>query len=428
MTPFELAALLVTLAALFGLVNHFLLGLPSTIGLTVIALLVSLVILGADAIVGISLDDTIRSSLLEVHFADTLLEAMLGFLLFAGALHVDLERLRSERWTVALIASVGVLLSTAVIATGFWALTGAPFAICLVFGALITPTDPVAVLGLLKEVSLPKTLETKIAGESLFNDGVAYVVFLITVAIAFPESHAAPESADGAGLTVTEGLELFVVEAGGGALFGFVAGWAVFQVMRRMDDYALEVLLTLALVMGGYALATALHLSGPITVVVAGLLIGHAGMQFGMSDVTREHVDAFWRIVDEILNAVLFLLIGLEIFALEFQRQALWLGLACIPLAVGARFLAVSSAIYTMRLGRTFAPGVIPVLTWGGLRGGISVAMALSLPDSDWTASILTATYVVVIFSIIVQGLTMKAVVRRAVPEDKAVDDAGQVV
>lgn len=427
MSALELAALLVCLAALFGVLNHFFLGLPSTIGLTVIALVVSLLILGADALIGISLDETIRANLLEVDFSHTLLEGMLGFLLFAGALHVDLERLKTERWTVALIATVGVLLSTFLIASGFYLLTAAPFAVCLVFGALMTPTDPVAVLGLLKDVSVPKTLETKIAGESLFNDGVAYVVFLITVAFAFPESRVGGEAGEG-GMTLAAGLRLFAFEAGGGALLGFCAGWVVFQVMRRIDDYALEVLLTLALVMGGYALATALHLSGPITAVVAGLLIGHAGMQYGMTEVTREHVDAFWRIIDEILNAVLFLLIGLEVFALELESGSLLIGLACVPLALGARFLAVSAAIYTMRLGRTFAPGVIPILTWGGLRGGISVAMALSLPPGEWKASILAATYVVVIFSIVVQGLSMKTVVRRVVPEDRAVDESGQVI
>lgn len=410
MSPFELAALLVSLAAVFGVINHVTLKLPSTIGLTVIALAVSLAILGLDALTPLTIDDVIRDSLVEIDFADTLLDAMLGFLLFAGALHVDLDTLRQHRWIVALIASVGVVLSTLMIGTGFWALTGVAFPIALVFGALLTPTDPVAVLGLLKDVELPRTLETKIAGESLFNDGVAYVVFLVTVAIAFPGTEDTTEP-----VTVASGLLLFLQEAGGGAALGFALGWITFQVMRRIDDYALEVLLTLALVMGGYALALALHLSGPIAMVVAGLLIGHAGMSFGMSDVTRDHVDAFWRIVDEILNAVLFLLIGLEAFAvLPDDADALLIGLACIPLAVGARFLAVWLAVTTLRFRRTFSPGVVPILTWGGLRGGISVALVLSLPDGPERTLMLTACYVVVIFSIVVQGLTVKRLAQRA--------------
>jgi len=427
MTPFELASLLVCLAALFGVINHFALRLPATIGLTVIALAVSGVILAVDRAFGLSLDAAIRANLIEVDFADTLLEGMLGFLLFAGALHVDLDRLANQRWVVALIATVGVCLSAGLVAAGFHLLSGLPWPVCLVFGALITPTDPVAVLGLLREVAVPKTLETKIAGESLFNDGVAYVVFLITVAVAFPGGHAGGDAGAGA-ITLAGALGLFAAEAGGGALLGFVGGWSVFQVMKRIDDYGLEVLITLALVMGVYALALAVHVSGPSAVVVAGLLIGHAGRQFGMSDVTREHVDAFWRIVDEILNAVLFLLIGLEVFALEVTAEAVLLGLAAIPLAILARFLAVAAAIYGLSLTRSFSPGVIPIMTWGGLRGGISVALVLSLPPVESKPLLLTVTYIVVIFSIVVQGLTMKALVRRLVPADRGLDDAGRLI
>ncbi len=407
MTPLQIASLLVCLAAFLGVVNHFLLRLPSAIGLVVTGLVAALAIIGLDELFpALTIEETVRRLVLEIDFSDALLEGMLGFLLFAGALHVDLETLRQQKWVVAVTASVGVLISTALVAAGFGWLAGAPLLIALVFGALISPTDPVAVLGILKSAQVPKSLEVKIAGESLFNDGVAYVLFLILVALAFGQGHG--EAPIGA----VEFVELFVLEVGGGAILGGAAGWLVFQAMRRIDDYALEVLLTLALVMGLYALASALHMSGPIAVVIAGLFIGNTGVRFGMSETTRQHVDAFWRLVDEILNAVLFLLIGLEVFALALRMDWLLLGLMMIPLVIGARFVAVLFTVSLLRFRREFTDGAVPIMTWGGLRGGISVALALSLPDSEWKPLILTVTYVVVIFSIVVQGLTIRSVVR----------------
>lgn len=411
MTMLDVAATLVCLAAAFGVLNHFLLRLPSTIGLVVIGLAASLGLIGIDAVIpGFDLDDIVRRQVLGIDFAGALLHGMLGFLLFAGALHLDFEALRNQKWAVASMATIGVLFSTAIVAVGFHLLTGVPFLVALVFGALISPTDPVAVLGLLKEVEVPRSLRAKIGGESLFNDGVGYVVFLIVTAIAFGSAHDAPT---GPG----EIARLFLMEVGGGAVLGGAAGWLVFQAMRRMDDYALEVLLTLALVMGSYALASALHFSGPIAVVVAGLLIGHSGVRSGMSTVTREHVDAFWRLIDEILNAVLFLMIGVEVLALPFDLGFLLLGALSIPLVLAARFAAVGLPITLLRLHRSFTPGAIPMLTWGGLRGGISVALVLSLPEHAEKPLLLTVTYVIVIFSIIVQGLTMTRVVRRFAPQ-----------
>lgn len=409
MTAFDIAAILVCLAAGCGVLNHFLIRLPSTVGLVVIGLAASLILIGIDAVIpSFSVDDVIRRHLLEIDFADTLLKGMLGFLLFAGALHVDFESLQEQKWAVALMATIGVLISTALVAFGFHLLTGVPILIAFVFGALISPTDPVAVLSLLKSIKVPASLETKIAGESLFNDGVAYVVFLIASAAAFRAGSDAP-------LGVLDMAELFLVEAVGGAILGGAAGWLVYRAMRRIDDYALEVLLTLGLVMGTYALASALHMSGPIAVVVAGLLIGHRGVKFGMSTTTREHVDAFWRLIDEILNAVLFLLIGLEVLAVEFDTSYVLYGLAAIPLVLAARAVAVGVPITVLRLHRVFTPGVVPIMTWGGLRGAISVALVLSLPDHPEKPMLLTVTYVVVIFSIVVQGLTTGKVVRHFV-------------
>ena len=406
MTPFDIAAILVSLAAGCGVLNHFLIRLPSTVGLVVIGLAASLILVTLSALIpGFNADDVVRQQILEIDFADALLKGMLGFLLFAGALHVDFDSLHEQKWAVALMATLGVLISTALVAMGFHLLTGVPILIALVFGALISPTDPVAVLSLLKSIKVPKALETKIAGESLFNDGVAYVVFLIATAAAFRAEPDAP-------ITALEMAELFLVEAGGGAVLGGVAGWIVYRIMMRMDDYAIEVLLTLALVMGTYSLANALHMSGPIAVVVAGLLIGHKGVKYGMSAITREHIDAFWRLIDEILNAVLFLLIGLEVLTVAFETTYLLYGLASIPLVLAARAIAVGIPITALKLRRAFTPGVVPIMTWGGLRGAISVALVLSLPDHPEKPLLLTVTYVVVIFSIVVQGLTTGKVVR----------------
>lgn len=402
MTELELATVLVCLAALFGVVNYFLLRLPQTIGMVVIALGVSFALMGLHYwFPGLELAALVGERVEDFDFNEALMHGMLGFLLFAGALHVDLEALRANRFIIALAASIGVVASAFLVALGFQWLSGVPFLVALVFGALISPTDPVAVLSVLKDAGVPESLEAKIAGESLFNDGVGYVVFLIVVALAF-------STGSGGHTGAADIAQLFVLEAGGGALLGGVAGWLVFQAMKRIEDYSLEVLLTLALVMGTYALADHLHISGPIAVVVAGLFIGSHGMAHGMSDTTREHLTKFWRMLDEILNAVLFLIIGLEVFALSYEHSTIMVALVCIPLVVAVRFITLGTIFSALRLRRTFSPGALPIMVWGGLRGGISVALVLSLPPFPHKDLLLMATYVVVIFSIVVQGLTIK--------------------
>lgn len=402
MSLLQITSLLIVLAGAFGAVNYLYLRLPAAIGIMVVALVASLVVMGLDAIwPAFGIADQLRRLIAEIDFSEALLEGMLGLLLFAGALHVKLEDLRAEWKVVALMATLGVGLSTVIIGVGFSWITGMPLLMALVFGAIVTPTDPVAVLGVLRAANLQKSLETKIAGESLFNDGVGYVVFLLLVGLAVSnggESH---------GGGVSDAALLFVQEALGGALLGATLGWLTFRVMRRIDDPSLEVLLTLGLAFGGYELAIWLHVSAPIMAVVAGLLIGHTGPKGGMSEATRAHVDSFWTLIDEILNAVLFLLIGFEVFAVAFTGDVLLTGAAAIALALLARLAAVAIPIYVLSPFRAFSNGVIPIMTWGGLKGGISVALALSLPDGEWKPLILGATYMIVVFSIIVQGLTV---------------------
>ena len=401
MTFLQISSMLIVLAGAFGAINYLFLRLPSAIGILIVALAASLVVLGIDiALPALGIVDETRHLVNEFEFSDALLEGMLGLLLFAGALHVKIEDLRREWVPVLLMATIGVGLSTLIVGVGFSWLTGMPLLVALVFGALISPTDPVAVLGVLRQADLPKSLETKIAGESLFNDGVGYVVFLVLIGLAFPHG-----DAHGSGLS--DAVRLFVQEALGGAVLGLVLGWLVFRVMRRIDDYALEVLITLGLAFGGYELAVALHVSAPIMAVCAGLLIGDVGTKHGMSEETRRYVSAFWHMVDEILNAVLFLMIGFEVFAVAFSMDNFTAGLFAIALALIARLTAVAVPILILHPFREFSRGVIPIMTWGGLKGGISVALALSLPDGEWKPVILAATYTVVVFSIIVQGLTV---------------------
>ena len=405
-------AILISLAALFSYINYRYIKLPTTIGLLIIALLLSLsiIVLGK---FGIPLEDHAKHLLLQINFNETLMQGMLSALLFAGALHVHLEELNKQKWVVAILASVGVIASTFMI--GFasyyiFAFIGLeiPLIYCLLFGSLISPTDPIAVMGILKTIGAPKSLETKIAGESLFNDGVAIVVFLVLLNIA-----GAGHGGGHGEINATSIATLFAQEALGGALFGFIIGYITFRMLASIDNYQVEILLTLALVLGGYALASALHISGPIAIVVAGLLIGNKGRRFAMSERTRRHLDNFWELIDEILNAILFVLIGLEVLVLSFEMQYLWAGLIMIPVTLLARFISVGTSVAIMKLRQSFSPRIIRILTWGGLRGGISIALVLTLPDNEYREALLVVTYIVVIFSIIVQGLTIGKLIKK---------------
>ena len=413
-------ATLLGLAAIIGYINHRFLHLPRTIGLVLIAMAASLIALGIDALIpGWGVGPGFRAVLIDIDFSDTLMQGMLGFLLFAGALHVDLGQLAKRGWAIAALATGGLLVSTGLVGVGIWFafnLTGLniPLIYCLLFGALISPTDPVAVLGILKTVKVPASLEAKIAGESLFNDGVGVVIFVILLAMA---------TSGGNALDLGDITFLFLREALGGAALGLAAGAVAFWALRSIDEYNLEVIITLALVTVTYEVAHMLHTSGLIAVVVSGLLIGNHGTRLAMSETTREHLTNFWTLIDEILNAVLFLLIGLEVIIISITPSLMWVSLIAIPLVLGARFVAVAVPIGVFGLFRDFTKGAIPVLTWGGLRGGISVALALSLPNGDEKDAIVTVCYTVVVFSILVQGMTIGKLVQRVVPAQSGVTD-----
>lgn len=419
---FDVIAILITLAAAFSYLNHRLIRLPTTIGLMIMSLVLSLilVVLGKmDA----QVDQVAHELVNSIDFNQTLMQGMLGFLLFAGALHVNLNDLKQQKYVIATLATVGVLVSTLITGTLTWWVLGmihlpVDFYYCLIFGALISPTDPIAVLGILKSLGAPKSLETKITGESLFNDGVGVVVFLALIGIAgLSTGHGGGEQATDH--QVQHIAQLFAQEALGGALWGMFLGYICFILLRSVDNYQVEILLSLALVVGGYAAAGRLHVSGPIAMVVAGLFIGNHGRSLAMSDTTRHHLDMFWELVDEILNAVLFVLIGMEVLVLTMDFKFVVAGLIAIVITLLSRFIAVGLPVLCMRPVRQFTPHAVKVLTWSGLRGGISVALALSLRNTmghdapQSYQAILMMTYIVVIFSIIGQGLTLGPLLRK---------------
>jgi CPA1 family monovalent cation:H+ antiporter len=420
MDIFTIGAILVGLSALFGYLNHKLLGLPHTIGLVVFALLASLVVIGMDLVdPAYSIAERLTGMLRQVDFNETLMHGMLSFLLFAGALHADMSALKSRRITIAVMAVVGTLISTFTIGFGLWLVggwigLGLPLIWALVFGALISPTDPVAVLSLFKTVNVPQTLEAKITGESLFNDGIGVVVFTILLEIAMAGGEG------GVGVDIEEAARVFLQEAAGGAVMGGIGGYLAYRAMRSIDEASLEVLISLALVMVTFALALALEMSGPIAMVVAGLFIGNHGVAFAMSENTRRVLLGFWALVDEILNSILFLLIGLEVLVVAGFADHWEAALIAIPLALIARTLSVAIPIAFIGRWVRFDPGTIRILIWGGLRGGIAVALSLSLPANEYKPTILGVTYAVVLFSIIVQGLTVKPLVDRLMrPRDE---------
>ena len=404
---FELSAILLVLAATFSYLNYRLLGLPPAIGLMALTLIASLGLIAAGYFIP-GLDQQAETAVKSIDLNEAFLHGMLGFLLFAGALHVDMAMLRKRLGAITMLATVGVITSTILVGLMTYFLLAIlnieirPI-YCFLFGALISPTDPIAVMGLLRQANVPKELEIKIAGESLFNDGVGVVIFLAVLEVATGDAN----------FNLVHFGELFIWEALGGAILGIIGGTAVVYLLKSVDNYQVEVMLSLALVAGGYALADHLHMSGPIAMVMAGLMIGNWGRAIAMSETTIKHLDMFWELIDEILNAVLFVVIGLEVLVIDFENNLILAGAIAILMVLLARFIAVAIPITFARRWGNFPTGTIRVLTWGGLRGGISVALALSLPTDDPDREIvIVMTYIVVVFSILVQGLTIGPLAR----------------
>jgi CPA1 family monovalent cation:H+ antiporter len=405
---YNLITIIIIITAAFGYINFRFIKLPGTIGIMLISVVASLIVIG----IGYTHPHffySIRHLIRNVNFYTALMQVMLGFLLFAGSMHIDIKKLRKERASVITFATVGVVLSTFLIGILMYLVTGwfgmqIDFLSCLLFGALISPTDPIAVLGILKQANIPQSLETKITGESLFNDGVAIVVF--TTISEVIRTGISNVSAGGV-------ILLFFKEACGGFAFGLLLGYAGFLALKSIDNYTIEVLITLAIVMGGYSLANYLHISGPLAIVAAGIVTGNRSLEFGTSDVTRDYMTKFWEMIDEVMNAILFLLIGFEMLVIPFTRSLLWLGCAAILIVLAARFLSVALPVEILKQRRAFERNAIVILTWGGLRGGISVALALSLPYNETNRVLVSVTYFVVLFSILVQGLTIGKIAKK---------------
>lgn len=416
---FDIAAICLVATAVMAYLNHRFVRLPTTIGVMAIALFLSLGLIILDALgIDYGLRRYEQSFVQSIDFSNVLMQGMLSLLLFAGALHVNFSQLKAYRWQVGALAFVGTIASTAVVGFGMhlvlpWLHLELPLRYCLLFGALISPTDPIAVMGILKTAGAPKNLELVVAGESLFNDGIGVVVFALILGML----------ASGRTPTAGVALELLAREAAGGLVFGFALGYVTYRLLKSVDQYQVEVLLTLAAVLGGYALASHLHVSGPLAMVVAGVMIGNRGRSHAMSVTTRRYIDVFWELLDEILNAVLFVLIGMEVLLIAFTVPLLAGGAAAIAVTLIARWITVGVPVGALAGFFRLPAGSSRVLTWGGLRGGISVALALSLPSGPERNTILALTYCTVVFSILVQGLTIGRVIRQALPPGAKIDD-----
>ena len=405
MNIFEISSLLVFISALLMYINFRFLKLPMTIGLMMLSLILSFLVF----IIGFFIPSLqlFASSILDnIDFNITLMGGMLSFLLFAGSIQVDLNDLLEQKTIISILATIGVIFSTFLVGTvTYYTLAlcsiNIDYIYCLLFGSLISPTDPIAVIGILKETEAPKSLETAIAGESLFNDGVGVVVFTVILSLLSTGGH----------IEISEISLLFIEEAGGGIIFGLIIGYIFFRLLKSVDDYPLEIMLTLALVMGGYSLASNLHVSGPLAMVVAGLFIGNHGKMFAMSETTHNQLFSFWELIDEFLNALLFVLIGFEVLVISFNLNYLITSIILIPLILLVRYIGITIPLKIMGDKANLSKGSAQVMTWCGLRGGISIALALSLPESSEKSVIIAITYVVVAFSILVQGLSAKKVV-----------------
>ncbi len=414
MEVYNIITIIIVLAAVFGYINYRFIKLPGTIGIMLISLIASLIVIGIGAIYPDFFLKTIEG-ISAIDFQTAVMRVMLSFLLFAAAIHVDSKKLRAERTAIITFSTISVFISTIVVGTLLYATTtlfglSVNYLYCLLFGALISPTDPIAVVGILKKAKIPASLETRISGESLFNDGVGVVLFITFYEIA---------QIGFANTSIWYIIWLFLKEAGGGLLFGLGLGYFGYWALKSIDNYVVEVMITLAIVMGGYSLAEKLHISGPLAMVMAGLITGNKSMDTVVSDVTRDYIGKFWELMDEVMNAILFLLIGFEMLIVPFNMTLLLLGCIAIAIVLFARFISVSLPIMVLKNRTLFEKNAIPILTWGALRGGISVALALAVPKYMYGDMFVTITYIVVLFSIIGQGLTIGKFAKKLAENDK---------
>ncbi len=402
MDIFDIIAILFTLSALFSYLNHRFIKLPPLSGVMLISLVISLTFMILWHF-GVNFEEqSIHELIGSINFEKIIFGGLLGLLLFAGALTIDINYIHENKWEIAVLAILGVILSTFIVGSLVYLISSIfhldlSYMICLLFGALISPTDPIAVIGILKRLGIPKDIEVQIAGESLFNDGIGVVVFITLFDIVV----------GGRVFNLGSAAVLLTREVMGGILFGFAAGLVGYKMLKDIDNYVVEILITIALAIGGYVAASSLHISGPLAMVIAGLLIGNHGRQFAMSEKTRENLDKFWELVDEILNILLFVLIGIEVIIVPMKGKYLSLMLLVIPIVLIARLLSVAIPLVVANPFKKFSANTISILTWGGIRGGISVALALSIPKDYHRDIILAMTYSVVVFSILVQSTTL---------------------
>lgn len=407
MKLFDVVSIIIVISALLSYFNLKYIKLPNTIGLMLLSIIASFILILLKFL-GLNINEHILIFSKSISFDKALLEWMLGFLLFSGSLGVNVDDLKEEKLSITIFSTFSLIASIFIISSGLYYITDflgidLSYIYCLLFATLVSPTDPIAVLGILKKLGVPKDLETNIVGESLFNDGVGVVIFIVLLGVL---EGSTPFSLGSVSL-------LFFQEAIGGIILGIILGFITYKMIKKIENYQIEILLTLALVTGGYSLASLLHVSGPLAVIASGLLIGGHGRNYGMSEKSRKHLDIFWEILDEILNAILFTLIGLEILVLNFSMNYLLLSILVIPLALSGRFLSIGLPIIILKKFRSFSPNTVKIMTWGGLRGGLAIALAISLPESKEKSLILVMTYAIVVFSILFQGLTMKYLLKK---------------
>jgi CPA1 family monovalent cation:H+ antiporter len=414
MEIYNIITLIIVLTAVFGYINHRFIKLPRTVGIMIISLIASLTVVGIGAISPEFFEKTTEAISL-IDFQTVLLKVMLSFLLFAAAIHVDSKKLKRERASIITFATIGVVISTFVIGSLLFLTTSlfglsVNYLYCLLFGALISPTDPIAVIGILKKAKIPQSLETKISGESLFNDGVGVVLFITFLEVAQMGVQ---------NTSIWKIIWLFMREAGGGLLFGWLLGYIGYLGLRSIDNYVVEVMITLSIVMGGYWCAEIIHVSGPLSMVMAGLITGNKSMDVVANEVARDYIGKFWEMIDEVMNAILFLLIGFEMLIIPFNFTLLALGCITIVIVLFGRLISVSLPIRILKYKNSFAKNTIPILTWGALRGGISVALALAVPKYMYGDMFVSITYIVVLFSIIIQGLTIGKFAKKLAENDE---------